>query len=221
MINGEAVNTLDGIFAEMWRKSGGNFSDSPRVFEPSEDDVPLRIIAGGTGKDFRAIADEFIRIISRSSKRLWITTPYFAPDKKFLDALYHASSRGVDVRVIIPSWSNHAVVSWASQSYIDALIENGVRVFTYEGRFIHAKTLIADSHVASVGTANLDALSFGINYEVQAFVYSVRLVKELERVFLDDLKSCTEETKSTREKRKRPAMMRLKEFAGRLLSPIL
>lgn len=221
MINGEAVNILDGIFAEMWRKSGGNFSDSPRVFEPSEDDVPLRIIAGGTGKDFRAIADEFIRIISRSSKRLWITTPYFAPDKKFLDALYYASSRGVDVRVIIPSWSNHAVVSWASQSYIDALIENGVRVFTYEGRFIHAKTLIADSHVASVGTANLDALSFGINYEVQAFVYSVRLVKELERVFIDDLKSCTEETKSTREKRKRPAMMRLKEFAGRLLSPLL
>ena len=221
MINGEAVNILDGIFSEMWRKSGGNFSETHCVIEPSEDDVPLRIIAGGTGKDYRAVADEFIRVIANSSKRLWITTPYFAPDKKFLTALYDASARGVDVRLIIPSWSNHVIVSWASQSYIDALIANGVRVFTYEGRFIHAKTLIADSHVASVGTANLDALSFGINYEVQAFVYSSRLVEELERVFIDDLQSCTEETKLTREKRKRPAMMRLKEFAGRLLSPIL
>ncbi|MBQ3455163.1 MAG: hypothetical protein IJG36_01880 [Synergistaceae bacterium] len=104
---------------------------------------------------------------------------------------------------------------------MDGLIANGVRVFTYEGGFIHAKTMIADSHVASVGTANLDALSFGINYEVQAFVYSTRLVKELEGVFNEDLRQCTEETKSSREKRKRPAMMRLKELAGRLLSPIL
>lgn len=223
MINGEAVKFLDGIFAGMWEKSGGIFAgnDSAVSWPDSFDGEPLRIIAGGTGKDFRAVADEYIRVISRSSKRVWITTPYFAPDRKFLDAIYHAVGRGVDVRIMIPSWSNHAVVSWASQSYIDALIENGVKVFTYEGRFIHAKTMIADSHVVSVGTANLDALSFGINYEVQAFVYSTRLVNELEHVFIEDLKKCTEETKSSREKRKRPALVKLKEFAGRLLSPIL
>ena len=223
MIRGGAVNALDDIFAEMWRKSGGNYEDSTcaQTWPDICGAIPLRIVASGTGKDYRAIADEYIRVISSSSKRVWITTPYFAPDKKFLDALYHASSRGIDVRIIIPSWSNHAVVSWASKSYIDALIAKGIRVFTYEGGFIHAKTMIADSHVASVGTANLDALSFGINYEVQAFVYSTRLVKELEGVFIEDLRKCTEETKSSREKRKRPAMMRLKEFAGRLLSPIL
>ena len=221
MIQGEAVNILDGIFAGMWAKSGGEFSPVSNSLNSSEDGLPLRIIAGGTGEDYRAIADEFVRVISRSAKKVWITTPYFAPDRKFLDALYHAARRGVDVRIIIPSWSNHVIVSWASQSYIDGLIANGVRVFTYEGGFIHAKTMIADSHVASVGTANLDALSFGINYEVQAFVYSTRLVRELEGVFAEDLRQCTEETKSLREKRKRPAMMRLKEFAGRLLSPIL
>ena len=223
MINGESVNLLDGIFAGMWEKSGGHcaYCQPKTEHSSSEYGEPMRIVAGGTGKDFRAVADEYIRVISSSSKRVWITTPYFAPDRKFLDALYRAARRGVDVRIIIPSWSNHVIVSWASQSYIDGLIANGVRVFTYEGRFIHAKTMIADSHVASVGTANLDALSFGINYEVQAFVYSTRLVKELEGVFAEDLRNCTEETKSSREKRKRPAMMRLKEFAGRLLSPIL
>lgn len=223
MINGEAVNFLDGIFSGMWEKSGGNFADDDSCvsWPDSQGGVPLRIIAGGTGRDYRAVADEFIRVIESVSKRVWITTPYFAPDRKFLDALYDASARGIDVRVIIPSWSNHVIVSWASQSYIDGLIAHGVRVFTYEGGFIHAKTMIADSHVASVGTANLDALSFGINYEVQAFVYSTRLVNELERVFLDDLRHCAEETESSRRKRKRPAVMRLKEFAGRLLSPIL
>ena len=92
-------------------------------------------------------------------------------------------------------------------------------MFVYRDRFIHAKTMIADSHVASVGTANLDALSFGINYEVQVFVYSTRLVRELEAVFTEDMRNCTEETLETR--RERPASARLQELAGRLLSPVL
>ena len=223
MLQGEAVRELDGIFAGMWTRAGGKYDGGnfAGTWPDFGGGVPLRIIASGMGRDYRAIADEYIRVIEASRKRVWITTPYFAPDEKFLEAVYNAAMGGVDVRIIIPSWSNHVIVSWASQSYIDALIAHGVRVFTYKGGFIHAKTMIADSHVASVGTANLDALSFEINYEVQAFVYSTRLVNELEGVFMEDLRNCTEETESSRGKRKRPAMMRLKEFAGRLLSPIL
>ena len=220
-LEGDSVRELDRIFSGMWRLSGGN---DTRDFPDHEGagitgSVPVRIVAGGEGGDFRAVHDEYMRIISRSRKRIWITTPYFAPDSEFIDALCHAVERGVNVRIIIPSSSNHALVSWASQSYIDGLISHGVRVFIYVGRFIHAKTMLADSHVASVGTANLDALSFGINYEVQAFVYSTELVRELEGVFLEDLGSCTEETLETRADR--PAMLRLKERIGRLLSFML
>ncbi|MBQ7193740.1 MAG: cardiolipin synthase [Synergistaceae bacterium] len=217
MIRGSAVHGLDAAFAEMWTKSGGHYKADN--FAGAFGDVPIKIITSGTGKNFRAVADEYVRVISSSTKRIWITTPYFAPDKIFLDALYSAVKRGVDVRIIIPSSSNHTVVSWASQSYIDELLDGGVRVFVYRERFIHAKTMIVDDDTASVGTANLDALSFGINYEVQAFVYSENLVKELEGVFVEDLSNCTEETKLNRKKR--PAMMRVKEIAGRLLSPIL
>ncbi|MBR1439484.1 MAG: cardiolipin synthase [Synergistaceae bacterium] len=223
MIKGDAVGKLDSIFAKMWRKSGGLSEIETPEAESSGifDGVPVMITASGNGEDFRAIADEYIRIINKAGKRIWITTPYFVPDEKFLMSLYSASGRGVDVRLIIPSSSNHTMVSWASRSYIDELIAGGVRVFVYRDRFIHAKTMIADSHVASVGTANIDALSFGINYEVQAFVYSTRLVNELERVFIEDLRNCTEETESSRALRKRPALERLKEFAGRMMSPLL
>ena len=182
-------------------------------------DAPVRIIASGTGNEFRAVADEYVRIITSAKKRIWITTLYFVPDKTFLNALFMASSRGVDVRIIIPSWSNHPFVSWASQSYIDSLLETGIKIFVYRNRFIHAKTLIADSHVASVGTANLDSLSFRINYEVQAFVYSTRLVRELEDVFIHDLRKCSEETKKKRINR--PFTEKIKAGIGRLLSAYL
>ena len=222
MIQGAAVRELDDAFAEMWSKSGASSAfckEQAANLSGSFGDVPVKIIASGTGKNFRAVADEYVRVISSSTKRIWITTPYFAPDKIFLNALYSAVKRGVDVRIIIPSSSNHTVVSWASRYYIDELLDGGVRVFVYRERFIHAKTMIVDENTASVGTANLDALSFGINYEVQAFVYSENLVKELEGVFIEDLSNCAEETKLNRKKR--PALMRIKEIAGRLMAPIL
>lgn len=220
-INGEAVSELDRIFFSMWNGIT-NLNVNPKInfsVYNSDQNVPVKIIAGGQGEEFRAVADEYVRIINSAKKRIWITTPYFVPDKAFLEALFMAALRGVDVRIIIPSWSNHPLVSWASQSYIDSLLGKGIKIFVYRDRFIHAKTLIADSHVASVGTANLDALSFEINYEVQAFVFSTRLVRELEDVFIQDLMNCTEETKKNRKNR--PFTSRIKAGIGRLLSSYL
>lgn len=220
-INGEAVSELERIFFSMWNRIT-NLNVNPKInfsVYNSDHNVPVKIIAGGQGEEFRAVADEYVRIINSAKKRIWITTPYFVPDKAFLEALFMAALRGVDVRIIIPSWSNHPLVSWASQSYIDSLLGNGIKIFVYRDRFIHAKTLIADSHVASVGTANLDALSFEINYEVQAFVFSTRLVRELEDVFIQDLMNCTEETKKNRKNR--PFTSRIKAGIGRLLSSYL
>lgn len=225
-ICGDSVSELDKVFFSMW----DNNHDKKRTCYAQEvvnvskvEDVigfvPVKIIASGQGENFRAIADEYIRIISSARKRIWITTPYFVPDEKFVHTLLSASRRGVDVRIIIPSCSNHMLVSWAAQSYIDSLIQSGIRIFIYQDRFIHAKTMIADSHVASVGSANLDSLSFEINYEVQALIYSTRLVSELESVFLDDLANCTEETHEMRKNR--PLTLRIKESTGRLLAAIL
>ena len=216
MIEGDAVKALDEIFADMWQKAGGERYSHNNSAVNDMGSVPVEILASGTGRYFRAIADKYIRIISRSERRVWITTPYLVPDKAFIDALHEAVMRGVDVRIIIPSESNHTLASWASQSYINELLRQGVRVFVYRDRFIHAKTLTADSHVASVGTANIDALSFGINYEVQAFVYSESIVRELENVFIADLEHCTEEVLATRKSR--PFSHKVKEKAGRLLS---
>ena len=220
-IEGDAVSELDRIFFGMWNEITKLNVNQKLFFQVYDSDsyVPVRIIASGREKEFRAVADEYVRIITSAKKRIWITTPYFVPDKIFLNALHTAADNNVDVRIIIPSWSNHPLVSWASQSYIDSLLRHGIRIFTYTNRFIHAKTLIADSHVASVGTANLDSLSFKINYEVQAFAYSTRLVRELEDVFIQDLKYCTEETIENR--RNRPFTSRIKAGIGRLLSSYL
>ena len=202
-IQGDAVAELDRIFFGMWdrlnlkknkitpEELNSKIIDISNI-NRNHNNVPVRISASGAGKEFRIIADEFVKIILNAKKRLWITTPYLVPDEKLLNALYKAASKNVDVKIIIPFKANHILVSWASQYNIDRLLEHGIRIFVYQDRFIHAKTLISDDSVASVGTTNLDMRSLEMNYEVQAFVYSTKLVNELENAFLNDLTHCSE-----------------------------
>ena len=209
-ISGQPVKELEKIFFTIWNNNNIN---SP------VNDSPVKILASDNDKNFRVIADKYINIISNAKKRIWITTPYFMPDKKFLDSLFNASKRGVDIKLIIPAKSNHILASWASHSYIDCLLDNNIRVFTYNNKFIHAKTLTADSLIASVGSANIDRLSFEINHEVQAFIYSPEMSQKLQKIFIDDLNSCIEQLPAKRKKR--PIMQKFQEKIGHLLASIL
>ncbi len=229
-IKGEAVAELDRIFFRMWDRLNLKKNKitpeelNSKIIDISNisfsNSVPVKIAASGPNEEFRIIADEYIKIISNAKNRLWITTPYLVPDEKLLNALYLAASKNVDVRIIIPFKANHTLVSWASQYNIDRLLEHGIRIFVYQDRFIHAKTLISDRNIASVGTTNLDMRSLEMNYEVQAFVYSAKLVAELENAFLNDLSHCSEEKLNDRL-RNRSLLQKLQAKIGKFWSAVL
>ena len=92
-----------------------------------------------------------------------------------LDTLKISALSGVDVKIIIPGKPDHIFMKWAASSYIGELIEAGVRIYGYENGFIHSKTIVADSEVSTIGTANMDIRSFKLNFEVNAFVFNNRI----------------------------------------------
>ena len=205
-VEGPAVAELNRVFLELWGQCvGGRAACGEHVRHPSRPSgkggVPVQIASSGPGFSFRAVADGYFQMIASARRRVWITTPYLVPGETLSNALSIAARSGVDVRVIIPSKADHTLVFWASQFNVDPLLRNGVRVFSYKGGFVHAKTMVADSEIASVGTTNLDVRSLEINYEVQAFVRSKELAAELETAFLNDLELCEEESLAGRKGR--------------------
>ena len=96
------------------------------------------------------------------------------PDEALLTALVTAALRDVDVRLLVPKKGDSRLVDLAARSYFPELLAAGVRVYEYESRFIHAKTMVCDDDVAIIGTANLDNRSFRLNFEVAAVVYGGR-----------------------------------------------
>jgi cardiolipin synthase len=157
--------------------------------------------------------------VNHARVRLGLTTPYFVPSEPIAAALCTAARRGVDVRLIIPRRSDSMLIDLAARSYVPELLTCGVRVFEYQPRFIHAKTLICDDDIGVVGTANLDNRSFRLNFEMAALFYDVGLTTRLATAFEADQADSRPLAHVPLDRQK--LTRRLGESLARLLSPLL
>jgi cardiolipin synthase len=179
----------------------------------------VQIVSSGPDSRHEQIKQGYIKMINLAEKSVYIQTPYFIPDESIMEALRIAIASGVEVNLMIPNKPDHPFVYWATYSYAGELMRAGGRVFTYEQGFLHAKTIVVDEKIASVGTANFDVRSFKLNFEVNAFIYSKQIAKELTQDFKNDTLLSYELTKDAYYDR--PTFIKFKESIARLLSPIL
>ena len=100
-----------------------------------------------------------------------------------------------------------------------SLLDSGVKAYTYDNGFLHAKTIVIDDAAASVGSANWDIRSFRLNFETNAIIYDKKVAGELKQAYLDDLSVCTELTPEWYNSRSR--YFKARASVSRLFSPIL
>ena len=228
-LEGEAVAALLNIFLHDWCVRSAD--DPAAICEdlnitlnglPVKDDysalpvIPLQVVESGVDSVWHSIAKGYYGMISRAQKRVWVTSPYLVPGPELMNALIASSLSGVDVRVMMPSVKDHFLVFWGSRSNIEPLLRAGVRVFQYQDGFIHTKSVVSDSCIASVGTCNMDVRSLDINFENQLFIYDREIAESFARQFETDMKRCKE--LHIGEWEKRPLWQKLLESFGRLYS---
>lgn len=219
-ITGTAVRELQLAFLEDWNFATGAVVRDKNLFAPrAHDETELvHVVASGPDLEWEAIQQVYFTMITQSEVSLKITTPYFVPDDAIRIGLCAAALRGVAVELIVPQVSDSRVVSAAARSYFDELIRAGVQIYEYP-KMVHAKTIVADSKIASVGSANMDNRSFRLNFEIGAVIYARGAVADLEASFDADKARCRHVT--SRSRSRLPMMGRLAEASARLLSPLL
>jgi cardiolipin synthase len=221
-IDGAAVWPLQRMFMEDWYFAADEMCpvDDATFPAPARDgDHLVQIIGSGPDAATFPIHKVFFTACNQSTARLWLTTPYFVPDEALLLAITSAALRDVDVRLIVPRRGDSRLVDLAARSYFPELLEAGVKVYEYETRFIHAKTMVCDDDVAVVGTANLDNRSFRLNFEVAAIVFGAPANAALADAFLADIRDSREVTAAELERL--PLRARLGQGLARLMSPLL
>lgn len=222
-IKGNAVDDLNERFLLDWcYASEEKITDYGKYANKCRDndgDVCMQIVTSGPDHKEEYIKNAYIKIINNAKKNVYLETPYFVPDAPVLEALKISAFSGVDVRIIIPGKADHFFMKWAASSYIGELLDAGVKVYMYRNGFIHAKTIVSDSGVMSIGTANMDIRSFKLNFEVNAFIYDDRVAIDGENQFRKDMELSEEVTKE--KYNSRSLMLRIEESLIRLVSPIL
>ena len=202
-IRGAAALDLQLIFLEDWLFAGARSVEHARrdkllmetpadigkwfPKQPPAAGPWVQIIASGPDEAIASIHRFFFTAFSSARRRIWITTPYFVPDEPMMTALVTARARGVDVRLLLPRLGDSRLVTAAASTFAEEVMREGVAVWEYTPRMIHAKTIVIDDELSIVGTANMDNRSFRLNFEVVAAVYDAGVNAELSSVFEHDL----------------------------------
>ena len=220
-IKGDSVKTLQSVFLIDWyfvsRKELIGKEYYPIIEEVGSSSC--QIVSSAPDADWETVMQAFIKLIVTAKKYIYIHTPYFIPTDSVMDALKIAGLSGVDVRIVIPKNSDINITKISSGSYIQTLLDAGIKVYQYTNGFIHSKAFLVDDLISSVGTTNMDFRSFEQNFEVNAFIYDKAFAKKLKAEFDYDF-SISKLINPIAWKR-RPRHVKLIEGLSRILNPLL
>ena len=217
-IEGPVVKQLQELFFQSWNKAGAPVpvDDMHRYFRESEThgDALVTIVHNDSDSDDRSLYATFLAGFTHASTRLWITHAYFVPNAEILKALEEAAQRGVDVRIIVPAFTDSTIVLKGTQATYTELLKSGVHIYELKDALLHAKTVTIDGTVSIVGSANLDMRSFVHNDEDNAIIVSHDFATRMEQVFKHDQQTSRPVDLARWEERS--VWQRIKEFSVKM-----
>lgn len=168
-VRGPAAQELRWLFYDTWRRRPFAVIPSDVVPLPRRRTRPVYVLANRWRRR-RSIRREYLVRIANAHTSVDIANSYFIPNRSVRGALFRAAARGVRVRVLVPAKSDVPIVQHAVEAMFEALLENGIEIYTMRGRILHAKTVIIDERFTMIGSYNLDERSWSKNLEANLAV---------------------------------------------------
>jgi len=174
-IQGPAVHDLQRLFLEDWYLDTGEANTEMLETVPHvhDDGADVQVIENGP----QQVGSETFSLVLQSCfhvavDEIILTTPYFVPDVATESAMHAAARRGVETTLIVPQRNDSRLVSLASRSHYEQLLEAGVKIRHFTKGLLHAKTLTVDRQLFLLGSANLDRRSMELNFEANMLGWS-------------------------------------------------
>ncbi len=181
--SGPIVSQLREAFLLDWGFCTNDYNTVNQAGDNLCGDVLCRMILDGPGTGRDPLHELIFSIISAATKSICLITPYFLPTHEVVGALKAAAIRGVDVRIILPAKNNLFYVHWASQHLLPTLLESEIRIFYQPPPFAHTKLLIIDDYYTQIGSANLDARSLRLNFELNVECFDSSFTRKMQNYF--------------------------------------
>jgi cardiolipin synthase len=212
---------LQEAFADDWLFTTGESLRLPDWFPKPQEAGPVlaRVVTDGPDEDFEKLRWTLLGALAIARHSVRILTPYFLPDTALVSALNLAAMRGVEVDIVIPARSNLPFVDWASRAMWWQVLEHGCRLWLGPPPFDHSKLILVDAGWVLLGSANWDARSLRLNFELNMECYDPQLAKRLDLLIETKRAAARQITLEEVDARSLPA--RFRDGLARLLTPYL
>lgn len=220
-LEGPVVEQLFTAGALDWHFTTGETlgGDAWRMETATPGHVEARSIPDGPDEDFDAIRTAMLGALAVARERVRIVTPYFLPDQVLTDAIRLAALRGVELDVVLPERGNLRFVEWASTAQLTQVVQEHCSVWLTPPPFDHTKLMVVDGEWSLLGSANWDARSLRLSFELDVECYDVALAEELEALIERKMNESRRLTRQELAARSLP--IQLRDGLARLFSPYL
>lgn len=225
MLKGDAVWSLTVMYLQLWDYLSGEMEDfyqfAPQKgeLEGIEEDGFIQPYSDSPLDQEILGENIYLNMINRAKKSVYIITPYLILDNEMTTALSLAAKSGIDVRIIIPGIPDKRIVYTLTLTNCEPLMESGVRIFQYTPGFTHAKGVLVDGELATVGTVNFDYRSLYLHFECGVWMYGSKILKDIQEDFAKTLKQSREMT--LEECQNIPSIQKLWRAILKMLAPML
>ncbi len=219
-LRGPLVAQLQAQFLQDWFWVSGQRLDDELDWRVPPDAADMTgLVVGASPTDPHDNGALYFAALAQSArKRLWIATPYFAPDQSVLAALKLAGLRGVEVRILLPEVPDRWTPWIAAFAFFDEVEMAGCQIWRYQGCFMHQKVVLVDDDIVSVGTFNLDIRSSLLNFETTVVLCDGEAAARVEEMLTADF---ARSVRLGRPLADQPLWLRLAAPVARLMAPLL
>jgi cardiolipin synthase len=215
-IEGPVVAEFQKLFLDTWIKQKGQPLAQKNYFPKldKQGEEIVRAIGSASADPHSLIYLTLLSAIANAEQRVYLTNAYFVPDPQLIKSLTDAARRGVDVKLVLPSYSDSWTVFHAGRSHYAKLLRAGVRIYERRGAVMHSKTASIDGVWSTIGSTNLDWRSFLHNDEINAAILGRDFARQMDAMFARDV--AESDAVELDRWRHRSLMFRLKEWLARI-----
>lgn len=179
-VQGKIVHAITRSFARVYRECGGKNHALREVAEkPVLTKARLWLIEHGIGGKRYSFRKHYEKHIDEAEHSVILVTPYFVPHRWLIARLHQAILRGVQVEIIVPEHTDHGRIMDPVNYYHLALFAKLGAACFLSHEMNHAKAMLVDNHIGTIGSNNLDSLSFNWNAEAGIFFDNPGMVRKL------------------------------------------
>lgn len=195
-LTGSAVDSYTYMFLSLWQALTAEKTEvsgylAPRGQGDGSDGYVIPYCDSPVDEEY--VSEKvYLNMINGARRYLYIETPYLIIEDSMVSALVLAAKSGVDVKIMTPGVPDKKYVHLTTRSYYRELLAGGVKIYEYTPGFLHAKVMISDDSVATVGTVNLDYRSLYLHFECGTWMCNSDAVLDIKRDFEETLKTCKE-----------------------------